>query len=87
MKYILFYSDKCPDTLPFRDKLDSLGFAYETVNITDSMAGLKRFLQLRDRCQAFGEARSQGKVGVPALQVGQDTLVLTLDQLEDLKVS
>ena len=66
-QHILYFSDKCSDTAPFVAELEKQGIQYEAVNITDSIANLKRFLALRDTRLEFEERKRWGFVGIPVL--------------------
>lgn len=46
---------------------NSINFAY--IDITDSMANLKRYLKYRDNNSEFEEIRKNGRVGVPCIMV------------------
>ncbi|MDO4814014.1 MAG: hypothetical protein Q3988_02870 [Gemella sp.] len=79
--YTLFFSDLCPDTAPFVAELKAQGIEYEEVNITASMANLKRFLKLRDTRPEFEERKLWGFVGIPVLVQPNDTLIFELNDL------
>lgn len=80
-QHILYFSDKCPDTAPFVAELEKQGIQYEAVNITDSMANLKRFLVLRDTRLEFEERKRWGFVGVPVLHLPNNQLIFELNDL------
>ncbi len=82
-KPILFYSDLCSDTAPFVAELERLNIAYETVNVFESIANFKRFLQLRDTNPHFDVVKKQDHAGVPALAIGE-RVILSLDELTTL---
>lgn len=79
--YVLFFSDKCPDTTPFVAELKNQGIEYEEVNITESMANLKRFLKLRDNRIEFEERKRYGFIGIPVLVLPNDKLIFELNDL------
>ncbi len=81
MKYILFFSDKCPDTKAFVEELRNQGIVYEEVNITESMANLKRFLKLRDNRPEFEERKLWGMIGIPVLLLPNNNLIFELNDL------
>ncbi|MBU0278605.1 MULTISPECIES: hypothetical protein [unclassified Gemella] len=83
-RYILFFSDKCPDTQAFVAELKAQNIQYQEVNITDSMANLKQFLKLRDSRVEFEERKLWGFVGVPVLQLPNDNLIFDLADLKGL---
>ena len=78
---VLFFSDLCPDTAPFVAALNARGIGYEAVNITVSMKNLKRFLALRDSHAAFDARKAQGAIGIPVLQLADDSLVFHIEDL------
>lgn len=79
--YTLFFSDKCPETDAFVAELKLQGIQYEEVNITDSMANLKRFLKLRDSRPEFEIRKLWGFVGVPALLMPNEAIIFELNDL------
>ncbi len=66
-KIILFSSGKCPDCPPVIERLNKENIDYENVDITESMANLKRFLKVRDYNSYFDEIKEGNRVGVPTL--------------------
>jgi uncharacterized protein HI_0926 len=78
---VLFFSDLCPDTAPFVAALTARGIEYEAVNITASMKNLKRFLALRDNRAEFDVRKAQGAIGIPVLQLPDDSLVFAAEDL------
>ena len=63
----LFVSSLCPDCPPAIAKVKEKNMDCEIVDITESMANLKRFLKERDLSEDFDEIVEKGNVGVPAL--------------------
>ncbi len=63
----LFVSSLCPDCPPAIAKVKEKNLDCEIVDITESMANLKRFLKERDLSEDFDEIVEKGNVGVPAL--------------------
>lgn len=80
-KHTFYYSDKCPECAPFEAELKRQGLDYESVNITDSMSNLKRFLKLRDTHPIFEERRQWGVVGVPLLVTQDNKYIFELIDL------
>jgi glutaredoxin-related protein len=78
---VLYFSDLCPDTPPFVAALAARNMDYEAVNITASMKNLKRFLALRDSHAAFDARKAQGAIGIPVLQLADDSLVFHIKDL------
>ncbi|OBW95078.1 hypothetical protein QV08_05545 [Gallibacterium salpingitidis] len=80
-KPVLFFAHLCPDTEPFVKELQRLNVEYESVSILESMANLKRFLRLRDQHSAFDSVKANGYVGVPALVLADEQVILDYQQL------
>ncbi|WP_424405355.1 hypothetical protein [Pasteurella sp. PK-2025] len=83
-KPILFFANLCPDTTPFVAELKRLNVGYEGVEIMSSMANFKRFLKLRDRHPAFEQAKVNGYIGIPALLLEDDRVILDSEQLKGI---
>lgn len=81
-KPILYFADWCPDTAPFVAELQRLGVDYEPVEITQSGTNLKSFLKLRDSHNAFANAKTNGYIGIPALLLANEKVILDLAELE-----
>lgn len=82
-KATLYYSDKCPETAAFVEKLSELNWDFTEVNITDSMKNLKAFLSLRDNRSEFEIKKTENKVGVPVLLTTDETLLFEIAALEE----
>ena len=63
----LFVSSLCPDCPPAIAEVKEKNLDCEIVDITESIANLKRFLKERDLSEDFDEIVEKGNVGVPAL--------------------
>lgn len=83
-KPILYFADWCPDTAPFVAELDRLGIEYEPCDITKGGSTLKPFLKLRDTHSAFDNAKANGYIGIPALLIEGEKVVLDLAELEGI---
>ncbi|MFQ1014867.1 hypothetical protein [Avibacterium paragallinarum] len=83
-KPVLFFAETCPDTAPFVARLQELGVQYEPVEIQSSLGNLKRFLALRDSRAEFEAVKARGFIGIPALLLNNDSLVLDVDKLADV---
>ena len=64
----LFISSLCPDCPPAIAAVKEKNLDCEIVDITASMANLKRFLKERDFSEDFDEIVEENRVGVPALK-------------------
>ncbi|KMK50947.1 hypothetical protein RO21_09000 [[Actinobacillus] muris] len=83
-KPILYFAYWCPDTAPFIAELNRLGIDYEPCDITENGANFKPFLRLRDRHSAFNNAKENGYIGIPALVIGDETVILDLAELDTI---
>lgn len=83
-KPILYFAHWCPDTEPFVAELKRLGVEFEACDITTSGANFKPFLRLRDRHSAFDNAKANGYIGIPALLLEGDKVVLDLAELDSI---
>lgn len=63
----LFVSSLCPDCPPAIEEIKKREIKCEIIDITSSMASLKKFLRERDFSDAFDEIVEEGSVGVPCL--------------------
>lgn len=84
MKPILYFALWCPDTDQFVAELERLGVEFEECDITKSGANFKPFLRLRDHHPAFDNAKTNGYIGIPALLLEGDKVVLDLAELEGI---
>ncbi|MGR6979854.1 hypothetical protein ACUHGC_00095 [Testudinibacter sp. P27/CKL/0425] len=80
-KPILFFAETCPDTAPFVAALQQLNVEYEAVEVLANLANFKRFLKLRDNHAAFNEAKQHGYIGIPALLLDDQQVILDLNAL------
>lgn len=76
MKLEFFVSDVCSDSPPAIELMAKTGLSPETINITGSMADLRRFLSYRDKLAEFTPVKDEGYAGVPVLIVNGGELVL-----------
>ncbi|MGY4676347.1 hypothetical protein ACWIT3_01235 [Pasteurella sp. P03HT] len=84
IKPVLFFAELCPDTTPFVAELERLNVEYEAVEIMSSMVNFKHFLRLRDHHSAFESAKANGDIGIPALLLADEQVILERDQLKDI---
>ncbi|QIM67477.1 hypothetical protein A4G16_08950 [Mannheimia granulomatis] len=83
-KPILYFAHWCPDTEPFVAELERLGVEFDECDITKGGSTLKPFLRLRDQHPAFDNAKANGYIGIPALLLEGDKVVLELAELEGI---
>lgn len=91
IKKELFVSDKCSDCKKLmaefeKDPDDLEKLDWEVINITESMANLKRFLAYRDSLKQFEQLRKDGRVGIPALVIrkGEEVIFHFEHKLKDV---
>lgn len=80
-KPVLYFAHWCPDTAPFVAELQRLGIDYEEREMTTGGANLKAFLKLRDNHPAFDNVKANGYIGIPALVLEYEKVVLDLAEL------
>ncbi|MDG6361084.1 hypothetical protein [Glaesserella parasuis] len=80
-KPVLYFAHWCSDTAPFVAELQRLGIDYEEREMTTGGANLKAFLKLRDNHPAFDNAKANGYIGIPALVLEDERVVLDLAEL------
>ena len=85
MKLEFFVSHVCEDCPSAIDLMAGTGLSYETINITGSIAGLKRFLAYRESLPEFKSIIDQNSVGVPLLLVnGGELLIFDFDEEDEV---
>lgn len=74
----VYGSEICGDCREFKALMAQRGFTVDYVDITENVANLRAFLQLRDHDAAFDPVRERGSVGIPAFvrEDGEVTLDL-----------
>lgn len=74
----VYGSEICGDCREFKFLMAQRGFTVDYVDITESVANLRDFLQLRDHEAAFAPVRERGSIGIPAFvkEDGEVTLDL-----------
>jgi len=74
----VYGSEICGDCRDFKALMAQRGFEVEYVDITESVANLRAFLNLRDTNAVFDEIRREGRIGIPAFvsEAGEVTLDL-----------
>ncbi|MCT8588254.1 hypothetical protein KZ356_06210 [Glaesserella parasuis] len=80
-KPVLYFAHWCPDTAPFVAELQRLGIDYEEREMTTGGANLKAFLKLRDNHPAFDHVKANGYIGISALVLEDERVVLDLAEL------
>lgn len=69
----------CMDCRNYKALQAARGFEADYVDITESTANLKEFLQLRDGNAAFADVRARGGIGIPAFVNDAGDVTLDLD--------
>ena len=85
MEYILYFAETCPDTTPFKEKLEELGITYKEVEVMSSLKNFKEFLFVRDTYTQFEGIRGNMKIGIPCLVISEGECILELSELTKLK--
>ncbi|WP_040975307.1 hypothetical protein [Necropsobacter massiliensis] len=80
-KPVLYFAPWCPDTEPFVAKLQALNVTYHACDIVNERANFKAFLRLRDTHPAFDNAKANGYIGIPALVLEGEKVVLDIEEL------
>ncbi|MCT8604024.1 hypothetical protein KZ329_03860 [Glaesserella parasuis] len=80
-KPVLYFAHWCPDTAPFVAELQRLGIDYEEREMTTGGANLKAFLKLRDNHPAFDHVKANGYIGISAVVLEDERVVLDLAEL------
>lgn len=62
----VYGSEICGDCREFKALMAQRGFTVDYVDITENVANLRDFLQLRDHEAAFADVRERGSIGIPA---------------------
>ncbi|MGE5559438.1 MAG: hypothetical protein ACM3XN_00070 [Chloroflexota bacterium] len=69
-----------------KEFLSQNGIEFTFVEITESMANLKAFLQYRDHRPEFAEVRQASRVGIPCVVVNDgEKVILGKPDLADVK--
>ena len=85
MKPILYFAPWCPDTDDFVAELETYGIEYEARDMATERMNFKAFLKLRDHHPIFDKAKAEGYIGIPALVLGDGTVILDKSLLKTLK--
>lgn len=72
----VYGSGMCPDCIECKYNLDKNNIDYENNDISQSLKGLKEFLRLRDKDEAFNYAKENGYIGIPALVTDEGKIIL-----------
>lgn len=66
----LFVASTCPDCPEAIEAFNKSGLEYTLVDINESIKNLKIFLKYRDFNPFFDSIKSNNKVGVPSIMIG-----------------
>ena len=75
----VYGAEICIDCRDFKQIMAERGFEVEYVDITESTANLRAFLQIRDTAPAFDAVRGEGRIGIPAFENEDGTVTLDLN--------
>lgn len=76
MKLEFFVSHVCPDSPPAIELLAETAYNSEAINITGSIANLKRFLNYRDSMPEFTPIKEANYLGIPVLIINEGEFAL-----------
>lgn len=76
----VYGSEICGDCRNFKALMAQRGFEVEYVDITESVANLRAFLNLRDTSSVFDEIRREGRIGIPAFVNDAEEATLDLNE-------
>ena len=76
----IYGSMLCPDCVRCREELDAAGIASEYLDFAQDLRNLKEFLKLRDSESCFGDAREQGRIGIPCILRPDGSVTLDWDE-------
>ena len=65
-KIIVYTMESCPDCRMVKNKLKE-DKRYQIIDIGKDVRDMKRFILLRDRSDAFADARKNGYIGIPCI--------------------
>lgn len=72
----------CPDTVYADKVLRRYGIEIEYIDITASMKNMKEFARLRDSREEFAPIKENGKMGVPAFLLDDESITFDVHELE-----
>ena len=74
----LYGTSLCPDCVEANNILDKANVKYDYINIMESTANLKEFLQYRDKRTEFIAIRADGLLGIPCFVYGEDEITFEI---------
>ncbi len=77
----IYGSMLCKDCVACRQAYDQAGVAYEFLDFAVELTNLKEFLQLRDGCDVFAEAKDSGQIGIPCVVAENGDVILAWEAL------
>lgn len=75
----VYGSDICGDCREFKALMAQRGFEVDYIDITENVANLRAFLQLRDRETVYEEVRAKGSIGIPTFVNDDGEVTLDLN--------
>lgn len=72
----------CIDCVEAIKYFKAINFQYEFIDINENIENLKDFLKIRDNRLEFKEIKELGYVGIPAILMENDSIVLADDVFE-----
>lgn len=71
----------CPNCEEAQALLDEKKIPYVYINITETTANLKEFLQIRDTSSVFLEVKENNKIGIPCFVKEDGTVTLCTEDV------
>ena len=64
--------------------MEESGVRFLYLDITENLANMKKFLKARDNMKEFDEVKEEGRIGIPALILGDnERAILDIDVLKE----
>lgn len=80
MKIIVYGSHLCPDTLYALNRLMEKGMKIDFINISASLADLKKFLCIYENEDVYLKIRKESNLGIPCFQFEDGGITLDLNE-------
>lgn len=83
-KKVVFGSSMCPDCIVMKKELDERNVKYLYLDITESLANLKKFLKFREN-HAFDSIKENGSIGIPVMVVNDgEKIIFSMDEFDSI---
>ena len=68
--------DDCKDCIAFKAAFDEAGIEYDFRDIGKSLEDMAIFLKIRDVNETFDDVVGNGKIGIPAIVLDDESVIL-----------